>query len=68
MRDEHAHFLSKDLQQNMKVWHHFICGRLVPKMHTSEVTKEKAMLFYVIQKGIKINVGWWINSNIRHTI
>ena len=39
VRDEHAHFPSKDLQQNMKVWHHFICGRLMPTMPTYEVTK-----------------------------
>ena len=68
MRDDHAHFLSKDLQQNMKVWHHFIYGRLAPTMHTSKVTKKRAMLLYGIQKGLKINVGRWINSNIRHTI
>ena len=68
VRDEHAHFLSKDLQQNMKVWHCFIYGKLVPTIHTSEVTKERVMLLYGIQKGMKINVGSWINSNIRHTI
>ena len=68
MRDEHAHFPSNDLQQNMKVWHHFICGRLMPTMHTSKVTKERAMLLYRIQMGLKINVGGWINSNIRHTV
>ena len=48
VRDEHTHFPSKDLQQNMKVWHHFICGRLAPTMHTSKVTKERAMLLYNI--------------------
>ena len=37
-------------------------------MHTSEVTKERAMLLYGIQMGLKINVGGWINSNIRHTV
>ena len=40
----------------------------MPTMHTSEVTKEQAMLLYGIQKGLKINVGGWINSNICHTI
>ena len=68
VRNKHTHFLSKDLQHNMKVWHHFIYGRLVPIMHTSEVTQERAMLLYGIKKGLKINVGGWINSNIRHTI
>ena len=68
VRDEHAHFPSKDLQQNMKGWHHFICGRLMPTMHTSEVTKGRALLLYGIQKGLKINVGRWVKSNIHHTI
>ena len=68
LRDEHAHFPSKDLQQNTKVWHHFIGGRVMSTMHTSEVTKEWAMLLYGIKKGLKINVGGWINSNICHTI
>ena len=36
-------------------------------MHTSEVTKERVMLLYDIQKGLKINVGSLINSNICHT-
>ena len=52
----------------MKVWHHFIYARLPPTMHLSEVTKEQAVLLYGIQKGLKINVGRWIQSNISHTI
>ena len=37
-------------------------------MHTLEVTKELAVLIYGIQKGLKINVGRWINYNISHTV
>ena len=48
MKEEHDHFPSKDLQQNMKVWHDFFYGRLRPTMHTSEVTKERALLLYGI--------------------
>ena len=66
--DEHVDYPSKHLQQNMKVWHHFICGRLMSTMHTSEVTKERAMLLYGVQKGLKINVSEWINSNIHYTV
>ena len=68
VKDEHAHFPSKDLQRNMKVEHHFIYGRLMSTMHTSKVTKEWAMLLYGIQMGLKINVGRWTNSNIHHTV
>ena len=52
----------------MKVWHHFICARLTPTMHLLKVTKERAVLLYGIQMGLKINVGRWIQSNISHTI
>ena len=68
LRNEHTHFPSKDLHQNMKVWHHFIYGRLVPTIHTSKVTKGRVLLLYGIKKGLKINIGCWIHSNIRHTI
>ena len=51
VRREHAHFPSKDLHQNMKVWHHFICSRLVPTLDTSEVMKDRALLLYGIKKG-----------------
>ena len=68
MREEHTHFPSKDLPKNMKVWHHFISDRFVPMMYTSKVNKERATLLYGIQKGLKINVDKWINSNIGHTI
>ena len=68
VRNEHADFPSKGLHQNMKVWHDFICGRLVPTLHTSEVTKKRALPLYGIKKGLKINVGRCNISNIRHTI
>ena len=51
----------------MKVWHHFICARLMPNMHLSEVTKERVVLLYGIQMGLK-NGGWWVQSNISHSI
>ena len=68
IRDKHAYFPSKDLYQNMKVWHHFICGQLVCTLHILEVTKERTLLLYGIKKGLKINIRHWVNSNIRHTI
>ena len=68
VRDEHAHFPAKDLHPHIKVWHHFICARLRPTMHFSEVTKEQAVLLYGIQMGLKINVGQWIQSNIDQTV
>ena len=68
VRDERAHIPFEDLQQHMKVWHHFICARLTPTMNLLEVTKEWAVLLYGIQKRLKINVGRCIQPNISHTI
>ena len=33
----------------------------------TEVTQDRALLLYGIKKGLTINVGQWISSNIRHT-
>ena len=52
----------------MKVWHHFMCGRLVLTLHTSEVKKERAPFLFGIKKGLKINVGQWIQENIHDAI
>ena len=68
VREGPAHFPSKDLHPHMKVWHHFICARLVPTKHLSEVTKERAALLYAIMTGKKINVGRWIQQNIHAAI
>ena len=53
VKEAHAHFPSKDLHPHMKVWHHFICARLMPTMHLSEITKERAALLYAILRGKK---------------
>ena len=37
-------------------------------LYTSEVRKDRGLLLYGIKKGLKINVGGWINSNIHHAI
>ena len=37
-------------------------------MHLLAVTKERVVLLYGIQMGLKINVGRWIQSNIDHNI
>ena len=50
----------------MKIWHYFICAWLTPTAHLTEVTKERALLLYDIKKGLTINVGHRISTNIRH--
>ena len=53
VRGDRTHFPSKDLHQNIKVWHYFINGRLILTLNTSEVTKERALLLYGIKKGLE---------------
>ena len=67
-RETHAHFPSKDLHPQLRVWHHFICARLVPTKHLSEVTKERAALLYAILTGQRINVGRWIQHNLNSAV
>ena len=50
----------------MKIWHHFICARLMPTTHLTEVTRDRALLLSSIKKGLTINVGHWILGNIIH--
>lgn len=51
-----------------KAWYAFLCAKLMPCMHVSHVTKERAVLLYSIIKGFKIDVGLLIQqSNLRAT-
>ena len=59
-------FLTKELRSDMKIQHHFICAWLMPTAHLIEVMRDQALLLYDIKKGLTINVGQWISSNIRH--
>ncbi|XP_022845662.1 uncharacterized protein LOC111368573 isoform X1 [Olea europaea var. sylvestris] len=52
-----THFPSFGLIPNCKIWHHFTSSKLIPSSNTSEVTKERALLNFVIQKGYSIDVG-----------
>lgn len=38
--------MSKDLSLYEKIWYAFLCTKLFPSLHTSEVTKEKVLLLY----------------------
>ena len=61
-----ATFPSNRLIDTMKVWHHFLCTRMTPMTHLSEVTKERAFLLYGIHMGLAINVGRRISMAIRN--
>lgn len=40
VRGKWTAFPTKELETTMKIWHHFICARLVPTAHMTEVTQE----------------------------
>ena len=54
VRGEQTAFFTKELQSNMKIWHHFICTQLIPTAHLTEVTRDQALLLYDIKKGLTI--------------
>ena len=43
-------FPTKELESEIKIWHHFICAKLVPTAHLIEVTREQALLLYSIRR------------------
>ena len=64
VRGTRTAFAMKELQPDMKIWHHFVCAYVVPTAHIMKVTRDRALLLYDIKKGLTINVGWWISGNI----
>lgn len=47
-----------------KAWYAYICAKLMPCTHVSDVTKERAVLLYSIVKGMKMDVGLIIQQSI----
>ena len=43
-------FLTKELLIKMKIWHHYLCAKLSPTTHLTEVTKERALMPYAITR------------------
>ncbi|EXC33712.1 hypothetical protein L484_008956 [Morus notabilis] len=61
-------FEARYLANYTKVWFHFVCTRLIPSTHISEVTKDRALVLLAIEKGEPLNVGAIINSGIHHAL
>ena len=49
-----------------KIWHYFICAKLLPTTNHSAVMKSRAALIYAILKDMKIDVGLIIQHSIIH--
>ncbi|KAH0465263.1 hypothetical protein IEQ34_005366 [Dendrobium chrysotoxum] len=54
------------MSQTSKSWHYFISSRIIPSKNISEVTKGRALLNFVIQKGYTINIEKLILSSLTY--
>ncbi|EXB89644.1 hypothetical protein L484_018745 [Morus notabilis] len=61
-------FEAKYLANYTNVWLHFVCARLIPSTHISEVTIERALVLLAIERGEPLNVGVIINNGIHHAL
>ena len=61
-------FEARYLANYTKVWFHFVCSRLIPSTHISEVTKDRALILLAIERGEPLNVGAIINSGIHNAL
>lgn len=48
---------NKELSRYGKAWYSFICAKMIPITHVSDVVKERAVLLFAIMKGKTIDVG-----------
>lgn len=65
-RGDTIKFKTFDLSVTNRVWHSFICARLLLVAHTTDVTNEQAILLYVIATRKSIYVGTVISQWIHH--
>lgn len=61
-------FHCKDLSRCGKIWYAFLYVKLLPSTHTSDVTKEKALLLFAIVQDFIIDVRAIINFSIRRSL
>ena len=59
-------FPSQAMTKVSKIWHYFICAKLLPTTNHSVVMKSRAALIYAILKDMKIDVGLIIQHSIIH--
>ena len=51
-----------------RAWQYFMCQKMMPANHYTNVTVERAVLVYAILKGMSIDVGRVLFDSIIHTI
>ena len=60
-----THIKKKDLTRNAKLFYYFVAARLMPTVVNSEVQRSRAILTYAILRGLTVDVGRVINSDMR---
>ena len=65
---EYQTFPSKHLSYITRVWHYFVLARMMLSTDVNDVSKEQALLLYVIMHNILFNVDSIIYSSILHGI
>ena len=59
-------FASQAMTRTSKIWHYFVCAKLLPTTNFNDVVKNKAALVYAIQKKKKLDIGLIIQNSIIH--
>ena len=59
-------FSGHAMTKTSKIWHYFVCAKLLPLTNFSAIMKNRAALVYAIQKKKKINIGLIIQNSIIH--
>ena len=51
-----------------RAWQYFVCQKMMPATHFSDLTVDKAVLIYAILRGMSIDAGRVIFDSIIHTV
>lgn len=66
--NQNSNFNAGALQPKWTPLLKLICSRLIPIMHTSHITLDRATLLYAVIKKMRIDAGWIIFKNIIDSI
>ena len=59
-------FAGQAMTKTSKIWHYFVCAKLLPTTNFSVVMKHRAAFVYAIMKKKKLDIGLIIQNFIIH--
>ena len=59
-------FVGQAMTRTSKIWHYFVCAKLLPTTNFSAIMKNRAAFIYAIQKKKKLDIGLIIQNSIIH--